>query len=565
MASASKNDLAVAIKHLAAERNLPREVVRDALEAALVSAYKKTPEAAVQHITVDLETLDGKPRVFAEKEIVDDVRDDRVQITLDDARLIDPLAYIGGTVKVDVTPEDFGRIAAQTAKQVILQRIREAERDQVFSQYSQAEGEIIQGTVQSTDGPDVTILLDKAEARLPRKEQIPKERYNRGQRLKVYVVEVKRTSKGPEIVVSRTHRNMLRRLLEHEVPEIFNGAVEIKAIAREAGSRSKVAVSARQEGIDPVGACVGMRGVRIQALVNELGGEKIDVVEWSADPALFIAKALSPAIVLSVRVEETPDGRTAKVIVPDKQLSLAIGKEGQNARLAAKLTGWRIDIKSETEAQAEELRRQEERERQRQEEQALAEAIALLAEAERLEQEERLAAEGGAPVAPLTVEAPTLPTIEEEEEALPPAAVAPVAPVEETPAPIIPPVLPAPTPAPQPARPAEPAPQPARVQAEQPRKIEFELPAIPTFIEEEEEDADAKGKAKKGKKKAKGGPLVRDDRTGKVVKAVKRKPSRLRNAWEDDFDLEEAVEDTGDNLDLYSDDEDEDYEYNPDV
>ncbi|MCW5854252.1 MAG: transcription termination/antitermination protein NusA, partial [Anaerolineae bacterium] len=409
MASASKNDLAVAIKHLAAERNLPREVVRDALEAALVSAYKKTPEAAAQHITVDLETADGKPRVYAEKEVVEDMRDDRVQITLDDARHIDPLAVLGGTIRIDVTPDDFGRIAAQTAKQVILQRIREAERDQVFSQYSQSEGEILQGVVQSIEGPDISIQLDKAEGRLPRKEQIPKEKYFRGQRLKVYVYEVKKSSKGPEIMVSRTHRNMLRRLLELEVPEIFNGAVEIKAIAREAGSRSKVAVSARQEGIDPVGACVGMRGVRIQALVNELGGEKIDVVEWSSDSALFIAKALSPAIVLSVNVEEGPDGRTAKVIVPDKQLSLAIGKEGQNARLAAKLTGWRIDIKSESEAQAEVQRKKVEQSKKQEKEAALADALALLAEAARVEAEQRAGGVTVPAAAPEATPAPLAP------------------------------------------------------------------------------------------------------------------------------------------------------------
>ncbi len=560
MASATKNDLAVAIKHLAAERNLPREVVRDALEAALVSAYKKTPEAASQHITVDIETSDGKPRVFAEKEVVEDVRDDRVQITLDDARQYDPLAVLGSTIRIDVTPEDFGRIAAQTAKQVILQRIREAERDQVFSQYSQSEGEIIQGTVQSTDGPDITIQLDKAEGRLPRKEQIPKEKYTRGQRLKVYVVEVKRTSKGPEIVVSRTHRNMLRRLLELEVPEIFNGAVEIKAIAREAGSRSKVAVSARQEGIDPVGACVGMRGVRIQALVTELGGEKIDVVEWSSDPALFIAKALSPAIVLSVNVEEGTDGRTAKVIVPDKQLSLAIGKEGQNARLAAKLTGWRIDIKSESEAQAEIQRKKAEQSRKAEEEAALAAARALLAEAERIELEQRVGVAPQEEAAPAPKEMPAVEAPTEEPETLRPAAQAP-APVEAPvpPTPVVTPSVP-PTP---PVAPPRPTPQPAPVEA--PRKFEFELPTIPTFVEEEEEEEEgADKKGKKAKKKAKGQPaLVRDERTGKLVKPKQRKANRARPAWEDENLAEETAEGE-DDFDYFATDED-DYEYDPDA
>ncbi len=552
MPSPSKNELAVAIKHLAAERNLPRDVVREALEAALVSAYKKTPEAAAQHITVDIETADGKPRVFAEKEIVPEVKDDRVQISLEDAQNVDPLAYMGGTVKIDVTPDDFGRIAAQTAKQVILQRIREAERDQVFSQYSQAENEIIQATVQSTDGPDVTLALDKAEARLPRKEQIPKEHYSRGQRLKVYVIEVKKTGKGPEIIVSRTHRNMLRRLLEHEVPEIYNGSVEIKAIAREAGSRSKVAVSARQEGIDPVGACVGMRGVRIQALVNELGGEKIDVVEWSQDPALFIAKALSPAIVLSVNVEEGPDGRTAKVIVPDKQLSLAIGKEGQNARLAAKLTGWRIDIKSESEARAEMERMKAEEAKRSEHEAKLQAARDLLAEAERLAAEERAAEAGEVePIAARAeVEAPTV-------EIAPPAPT----PVEvEAPAVEIAPPPPTPTPSVQPPKPVtSPAPQPATAET----VFDFKLPEIPLDeVEEEEEAASAKGK--KGKKKAKGpAVLVRDERTGKLVKPQKRKPTRERPAWEDESFAEEGEEDL--DIDYYAKTDDDDYEYDPDA
>ncbi len=557
MPSAAKNELAVAIKHLAAERNLPRDVVREALEAALVSAYKKTPEAAAQHITVDIETADGKPRVFAEKEIVPEVKDDRVQISLEDAQQIDPLAYMGGTVKIDVTPDDFGRIAAQTAKQVILQRIREAERDQVFSQYSQAENEIIQATVQSTDGPDVTLALDKAEARLPRKEQIPKEHYTRGQRIKVYVIEVKKTGKGPEIIVSRTHRNMLRRLLEHEVPEIYNGSVEIKAIAREAGSRSKVAVAARQEGIDPVGACVGMRGVRIQALVNELGGEKIDVVEWSQDPALFIAKALSPAIVLSVNVEESPDGRTAKVIVPDKQLSLAIGKEGQNARLAAKLTGWRIDIKSESEARAEQERLKAEEAKRSEHEAMLQAARDLLAEAERLAAEER-AAEAGE-VEPIaaeveaqapTAEAPTI-VAEPETPAKPEAPTVEVAPPAPMPAPTVQPPKPMAPPVPQPA-PAKPEPV-----------FNFTMPEIPLDEVEEEEDV-AATKGKKGKKKAKGPTvLVRDERTGKLVKPPKRKPGRERPAWED-----ESFDEEGDaelDIDYYAKTDDDDYEYDPDA
>jgi len=556
MASTSKNDLAVAIKHLAAERNLPREVIREALEAALVSAYKKTPEAAAQHITVDIETADGKPRVFAEKEVVEEVRDDRVQMTLEEARTVDPLAVLGGVVRIDVTPDDFGRIAAQTAKQVILQRIREAERDQVFSQYSQSEGDIIQGMVQSVDGPDVSIQLDKAEGRLPRKEQIPKERYYRGQRLKVYVVEVKKTNKGPEIVVSRTHRNMLRRLLELEVPEIFNGAVEIKAIAREAGSRSKVAVAARQEGIDPVGACVGMRGVRIQALVNELGGEKIDVVEWSPSDERFIANALSPAVVLSVKTEEGADGRTAKVVVPDKQLSLAIGKEGQNARLAAKLTGWRIDIKSQAEALQEEQQAAEEELRQMERLRAIEDARKLLDLAELLATEERAAAsldEAETPLADLagaelTADAPTAET-PDVTVVSPPTPVAPAPPTPATPPVVHPPASTA-------------APAPATGDA---RKIVFELPAIPVEAEEEEEEGiEARPKDKKAKKKSKAA-LVRDERTGRLVKATARKSNRARPEWEEvDLDEDKVDDLEGEEVDYFASD-DEDFAYDPDA
>ena len=552
MASTSKNDLAVAIKHLAAERNLPREVIREALEAALVSAYKKTPEAAAQHITVDIETADGKPRVFAEKEVVEEVRDDRIQMTLEEARTVDPLAVLGGVVRIDVTPDDFGRIAAQTAKQVILQRIREAERDQVFSKYSQSEGDIIQGMVQSVDGPDVSIQLDKAEGRLPRKEQIPKERYYRGQRLKVYVVEVKKTNKGPEIVVSRTHRNMLRRLLELEVPEIFNGAVEIKAIAREAGSRSKVAVAARQEGIDPVGACVGMRGVRIQALVNELGGEKIDVVEWSPSDEQFIANALSPAVVLSVKTEEGADGRTAKVVVPDKQLSLAIGKEGQNARLAAKLTGWRIDIKSQTEALQEEQQAAEEEMRQLERQRAVEDARKLLDLAELLATEERAAAsldETATPLveaaeADLTTETPTIET-PRVDVVIPPTPVTPAPPTPPTPT-------------------VTPAPAPAPVAAEA-RRLIFEVPATPVDVEDEEEEgSEARPKDKKTKKKGKA-TLIRDERTGRLVKATARKSNRARPEWEDvDLDEEQAGELESEEVDYFAND-DEDFAYDPDA
>jgi N utilization substance protein A len=269
-------------------------------------------------------------------------------------------------VMIESTPEDFGRIAAQTAKQVILQRIREAERDALYNNFSEREGEIINGTVQSVTGQGVTLNLGRTEALLPKNQQVPGERYNVHQRLRAYVLEVRKTPRGPQIIVSRNHKNMLRRLLELEVPEIYNGAVEIKSIAREAGARSKIAVAAKQPGVDPVGSCVGMRGVRIQSIVNELNGEKIDVVEWSPEPGSFIANGLSPAKVLNVILQDDNDGKTAVVVVPDKQLSLAIGKEGQNARLAAKLTGWRIDIKSATEAAEEALRKAFEKEPVRQ-------------------------------------------------------------------------------------------------------------------------------------------------------------------------------------------------------
>ncbi len=351
-----KNDFLLAITQLCSERNLPREVIIEAIEAALISAYKRNFGAA-RNISVKIDPSSGEAKVYAEKEVVEEVQDERSQISLAEARKIDENAEVGGTVTIETTPHDFGRIAAQTAKQVILQRIREAERDALYAAYADREGEIVSGTIQGINSQVITLNLGKAEAILPRSEQIPTERYRLNQRIRAYVLEVRKSNRGPRIIVSRTHRNMLRRLLELEVPEIFNGAVEIKAIAREAGFRSKVAVAAVQEGIDPVGSCVGIRGVRIQSIVNELNGEKIDVVEWSPDTATFVANALSPAKVIEVELRKDKGGKTAIVVVPDDQLSLAIGREGQNARLAAKLTGWRIDIKSASEM--EELRREE--------------------------------------------------------------------------------------------------------------------------------------------------------------------------------------------------------------
>ncbi len=396
------SEFMMALNALCHERDLPKEIVIQAIETALLTAYKRD-YGAIHNATVSLDPVTGQARVFVEKEVVEEVYDARTEIALEDARHIDPNAQLGDVVRVEITPRDFGRIAAQTAKQVILQKIREAERDRVYTDFVNREGEIVMGSVQSIDPHTglVRLSLGRAEALLSRQDQIPTERYRIGQRLRVYVYNVVRTPRGPNIYVSRTRREMLRRLLELEVPEIANGTVEIRAIAREPGARSKVAVWSTHPGVDPVGACVGMKGIRIQNIVNELSGEKIDVVQWSPDEAQFVANALSPAKVLKVFLDpEHPEGKTAIVIVPDKQLSLAIGKEGQNARLAAKLTGWRIDIKSASEAAEEVLRlterearrKAEEEARRREYERKLAEARALLAQAEQAEQSEQAAA-----------------------------------------------------------------------------------------------------------------------------------------------------------------------------
>lgn len=351
-----KNDFMVAINQVCHERQLPIEIVLEAVEVALVSAYKRNYGG--NSISANIDQVTGKLSVFVEKEVVEEVLDPKNEISLENARLIEPEAEYGDVVKVESTPDDFGRIAAQTTKQVVLQRIREAERDALYLSYAEREGEIVNGTVQKADQHQAILSLGKVEAFLPRSEQIPTERYSEGQRLRAYVAQVNKTPRGPQIILSRTHRNFLRRLLEVEVPEIYNGTVEVKSIAREAGHRSKVAVAALQDGVDPVGSCVGMRGVRIQSIVNELNGEKIDVAEWNPVMTAFISNALSPAKVLNVSLLDAITGdKTAMVVVPDKQLSLAIGKEGQNARLAAKLTGWRIDIKSAMEAAKEAIAR----------------------------------------------------------------------------------------------------------------------------------------------------------------------------------------------------------------
>lgn len=350
--------LIAGINQVATDKGLDREVIFQAIEAALVSAYRRN-YGSVANVTAEVDRTSGDMHVFAEREVVEDVMNPRTEITEQDVRKIQPTAKLGDVVRVPSTPDDFGRIAAQTAKQVILQRIREAERDTVYENFAHQVNEIVSTQVRSIDAQSgaVTVLLgEKYEVLLMREDLIASEKLRRGDFIKVYVVDVHKSNRGPVIKLSRTHRNLLRRLMEQEIPEVRDGVVEIKAIAREPGARSKVAVVATLPGVDPVGSCVGMRGLRIQNIVNELAGEKIDVIEWSTDIGSYITNALSPAKVSNVLLDEnTSSIKTAIVVVPDRQLSLAIGKEGQNARLAAKLTGWRIDIKSESEAQAEGL------------------------------------------------------------------------------------------------------------------------------------------------------------------------------------------------------------------
>ncbi len=346
-----KNGFLMAITQLAAERNLPREVVVRAVEAALVSAFKKD-HLAEKELAVRL-AQGGEVRVYVLMHVVEEVEEPESQLTVEEARQIKEGAEVGETLEFEATPANAGRIAAQTAKQVVMQRLREAERDLVFAEYDGKEGEVVSAVVQRLEGRSIIMDLGRAEAIMPPQEQAAGERYRNGQRFKVCILEVGKTPKGPQIVVSRAHKELLRKLFELEVPEIYNGAVEVRSIAREAGFRSKVAVAALQERVDAVGACVGLRGMRIQNIVNELHGEKIDVVEWVSDPRAFIAKALGPAQVMQVLLNE-PE-HIAIAVVPDRQLSLAIGREGQNARLAARLSGWRIDIRSTTEAEAEKL------------------------------------------------------------------------------------------------------------------------------------------------------------------------------------------------------------------
>lgn len=332
-----------ALDQIEKEKGISKEILLEAIEAALVSAYKKNYGTA-QNVKVNIDRATGEVKVFSQKTVKEEVKDPLLEINLVEAKKVNPLAKIGDIISIEVTPQKFGRIAAQTAKQVVMQRIKEAERNIIYEEFAGRETDLVTGTVQRHDKKNVIIDLGKTEVILPPNEQVPTETYNQGDRIKVYILEVRKTTKGPVIVVSRSHPGLVKRLFELEVPEIYEGIVEIKSIAREAGSRKKVAVHSRDENVDPVGACVGPKGARVQAVVEELKGEKIDIIKWSKNAAEFISNALSPAKVLSVEVEE--ENKIARVLVPENQLSLAIGKEGQNARLAAKLTGWKIDIKS---------------------------------------------------------------------------------------------------------------------------------------------------------------------------------------------------------------------------
>lgn len=477
-----KSDFLIAITQIAAEKNLPKEVVLQAVETALASAYKKDSEAT-GNIVVRIDRNSGSVHVYAQKAVVEEVEDARVDIALEEARRLKPDVELGEIMEFEVTPANAGRIAAQTAKQVVLQRLREAEREMVYEEFSNREGDIVSGLIQRVDARHVIVDLGKTEGILPPTEQVRAEHYRPGQRMKFYLVEVHRSNRGPQLILSRTHKNLLKRLFELEVPEIYKGVVEIRSIAREPGYRSKVAVAAQQEGVDPVGSCVGLRGIRIQNIVNELNGERIDVVQWDPQPARFVANALSPAQVTGVSTSE--EDNTASVVVPDRQLSLAIGKEGQNARLAAKLTGWRIDIRSESAVQ----------------ETGLAEAVVEEAPAEEVSE---AAAEEKAPA----------------EEAAAVAAAEEVGPTEEA---------------------AAPSEEPTAAVAEEAPAVAPEKPQI-RFAEEVPSVAGgrspAKGKRAKGRKSAARGEVKPE---GKVKKVKKTRRPRLEEALEEE-EIEQPVD-----------------------
>lgn len=340
-----------ALNELEKEKGVSNKMLLETIEAALLSAYRKNFGSA-QNVRVQVEASTGKVKVFALKKVTPQVKDPKTEILFEEAQKINPQSEINETVEIEITPKTFGRIAAQTAKQVVVQRLREAERDIIYEEFAGRAQDLVTGTVQRQEAKNIYLDLGRAEAILPPSEQVPLEKYRPRERLKVYVLEVKKTTKGPQILVSRAHPGLVKRLFELEVPEIYDGVVEIKALAREPGLRTKIALYSRDGNVDPIGACVGQKGVRVQAVGSELRGEKIDLIRWDPNPAVFIAQALSPAKVIQVNLDEK--NKVAQVIVPDTQLSLAIGKEGQNVRLAARLTGWKIDLKSESQVKAKE-------------------------------------------------------------------------------------------------------------------------------------------------------------------------------------------------------------------
>ncbi|HHO6896192.1 TPA: transcription termination factor NusA [Staphylococcus aureus] len=344
----SSNELLLATEYLEKEKKIPRAVLIDAIEAALITAYKKNYDSA-RNVRVELNMDQGTFKVIARKDVVEEVFDDRDEVDLSTALVKNPAYEIGDIYEEDVTPKDFGRVGAQAAKQAVMQRLRDAEREILFEEFIDKEEDILTGIIDRVDHRYVYVNLGRIEAVLSEAERSPNEKYIPNERIKVYVNKVEQTTKGPQIYVSRSHPGLLKRLFEQEVPEIYDGTVIVKSVAREAGDRSKISVFSENNDIDAVGACVGAKGARVEAVVEELGGEKIDIVQWNEDPKVFVKNALSPSQVLEVIVDETNQS-TVVVVVPDYQLSLAIGKRGQNARLAAKLTGWKIDIKSETDA-----------------------------------------------------------------------------------------------------------------------------------------------------------------------------------------------------------------------
>ena len=339
-------ELIIALEDLEKEKGIKKEYLLDSIETALVTAYKRNFDS-LENVRVEMDRKTGATHVYSIKEAVEKVENSETQISMEEAKKINPDISEGETVEIEIVPRNFGRIAAQTAKQVIIQKLRELEREIIFNEYNDRKGEIVTGLIQKADRNIVVMDLGKLEGVMPSKEQIPTEHYRVNDKIKGYVLDVEKGSKGaPQVIVSRSHPDFVRKLLEFEIPEIYEGVIEIKSVSRDPGYRSKVAVYSPDPNIDPVGSCVGQKGVRIQNVINELNGEKIDVIEWNEDPSIYIASSLLPAKILAVDIK--PEEKFAQVIVPDDQLSLAIGKSGQNARLAAKLTNWKIDIKSET-------------------------------------------------------------------------------------------------------------------------------------------------------------------------------------------------------------------------